>query len=232
LDEWKGIARQPLTLNPYLYADANPVMYVDPSGYYTMVDMATASVVVGILSGISAATAKGYFQYVKNPNDAEAIARAAGQGYIEGLAGGLILASTAGDVLIATSAARTLWALKTGGLVGGIRGSKVVWKLGTFKSTAKWQSQMAKRGWTSEQITEAVQMGDKFTAENLVNRGNAATRYVHPETGRSIVVDDVTDEVIHVGGNYFRYWPEHGVCATTRRRNSRVSACKCNTDRP
>jgi hypothetical protein len=38
-----------------------------------------------------------------------------------------------------------------------------------------------------------------------VNKGNAATRYVHPETGRSVVVDDETREVIHVGGAAFKY---------------------------
>jgi hypothetical protein len=32
---------------------------------------------------------------------------------------------------------------------------------------------------------------------------NLATRCVHPVTGRSVVVDDVTNEVIHVGGDGF-----------------------------
>jgi hypothetical protein len=39
----------------------------------------------------------------------------------------------------------------------------------------------------------------------MVNEGNTATRYVHPETGRSVVVDDETKEVIHVGGDGFKY---------------------------
>lgn len=38
-----------------------------------------------------------------------------------------------------------------------------------------------------------------------VNKGNAATRYLHPETGRSVVIDDVTKEVIHVGAEGFKY---------------------------
>lgn len=63
---------------------------------------------------------------------------------------------------------------------------------------------MAKRGWTREQISEAMK-GERFPAENLENKGNAATRYVHPETGRSVVIDDVTKEVIHVGGDGFNY---------------------------
>jgi hypothetical protein len=79
------------------------------------------------------------------------------------------------------------------------------WTLGTGKSAAKWEGQMAKRGWTPDQITEAMQKGKMFSAENLVNKGNTATRYVHPETGRSVVIDDVTKEVIHVGGDGFKY---------------------------
>jgi hypothetical protein len=38
-----------------------------------------------------------------------------------------------------------------------------------------------------------------------VNKGNVATTYVHPETGRSVVVEDETSEVIHVGGDAFKY---------------------------
>ncbi len=64
---------------------------------------------------------------------------------------------------------------------------------------------MKQRGWTPEQITEAVKNGEQFPAENLVNKGNSATRYVHPTTGRSVVIDNVTKEVIHIGGDGFKY---------------------------
>jgi hypothetical protein len=64
---------------------------------------------------------------------------------------------------------------------------------------------MAARGWTPEQITEALANGQRFPAVNKVNQRNSATRYVHPATGRSVVVDDVTNEVIHVGGDGFLY---------------------------
>jgi hypothetical protein len=56
-----------------------------------------------------------------------------------------------------------------------------------------------------EQITEAIQKGKKVTAVNQVNPANSATGYIHPTTGRSVVVDDVTEEVIHVGGDGFVY---------------------------
>jgi hypothetical protein len=64
---------------------------------------------------------------------------------------------------------------------------------------------MAQRGWTPQQITEALQNGQQFPAVNKVNPANAATRYVHPTTARSVVVDSITGEVIHVGGDGFVY---------------------------
>jgi len=79
------------------------------------------------------------------------------------------------------------------------------WKLGEFKPLEKWQNQMAKRGWTEQQINEAIAAGAKNPAPNLIDKGNSATRYVHPETGRSVVIDNVTGEVIHVGGDGFKY---------------------------
>ncbi len=37
-----------------------------------------------------------------------------------------------------------------------------------------------------------------------------ATRYINPTTGQSVVLDDVTKEVIHVGGPGFKYGPGSG----------------------
>jgi hypothetical protein len=79
------------------------------------------------------------------------------------------------------------------------------WTLGKNHSAQQWQNQMQMRGWTPAQITEAIQVGQRFLAPNHVNPGHSATRYVHPTTGRSVVVDDVSGEVIHVGGDGFVY---------------------------
>jgi len=79
------------------------------------------------------------------------------------------------------------------------------WRFGAHKSIAKWRSQMTSRGWTEQQIAEAMKKGQTFRAENLVSPKNSATRYVHPQTGKSVVVDDVTKEVLHVGGEGFQY---------------------------
>ena len=64
---------------------------------------------------------------------------------------------------------------------------------------------MLQRGWTADQISEALENGRKMPAVNQVNPANPATRYIHPITGRLVVVDDVTQEVIHVGGDGFVY---------------------------
>jgi RHS repeat-associated protein len=79
------------------------------------------------------------------------------------------------------------------------------WIYGAFKTEAKWAGQLSKRGWTAEQITEAVTKGKSFNAVNMVNKANSATRYVHPTTGKSVVIDNVTKELLHVGGSGFKY---------------------------
>jgi len=57
------------------------------------------------------------------------------------------------------------------------------WTLGSGKSAAKWEGQMAKRGWTREQVDQAVKSGTGYPAKNSINPSNEATRFVHPETG-------------------------------------------------
>jgi RHS repeat-associated protein len=88
--------------------------------------------------------------------------------------------------------------------VGAAKGGSS-WVYGAFKTEAKWAGQLSKRGWTAEQITEAVTRGKSFDAVNMVNKANSATRYVHPTTGQSVVIDDVTKELLHVGGPGFKY---------------------------
>jgi hypothetical protein len=71
----------------------------------------------------------------------------------------------------------------------------------SYANEPKLRAQMAKRGWTEAQIREALR------AKGITIRGKKgpATRYVHPRTGRSVVVDDATGEVFHVGGDGFEY---------------------------
>lgn len=75
---------------------------------------------------------------------------------------------------------------------------------GCFKSSKKWVNQLVNRGWTEKQITETITKGKRFPAVNNVNKANSATRYVHPKTGKSIVVDDVTKELLHIGKSGYK----------------------------
>jgi hypothetical protein len=93
----------------------------------------------------------------------------------------------------------------TGGIVSGA--SRGLGQLPAL--SAKTLKDLAKRGWTTAQIEEAVRWGQRIRAVNKAT-GNPATRYVHPTTGQSVVVDDVTNEVIHLGGPGFQYGPGSG----------------------
>lgn len=70
-----------------------------------------------------------------------------------------------------------------------------------FSNGAKLRKQMQRRGWTEQMILEALQ------TPGIATRGKkgSATRYVHPVTGKSVVVDDATGEIFHVGGEGFLY---------------------------
>jgi len=138
-------------------------------------------------------------------------------------------------LLVGLGAETTFWATATGGLgaIGGVgkgatqvgraarmtgKSARAIAKTGTkladdvvewtwsqSKGIEKSIRQMNQRGWTRAQVTEAIKSGQQFPATNLVNKGNSAIRYVHPETGQSVVQDVVTKEIIHFGGPGFKY---------------------------
>jgi hypothetical protein len=70
-----------------------------------------------------------------------------------------------------------------------------------FSNEPKLRAQMRKRGWTDGQIREAL-----VTAP-VAARGKRgpALRYVHPVTRKSVVVDETTGEIFHVGDEGYRY---------------------------
>ncbi|WP_230531011.1 RHS repeat-associated core domain-containing protein [Microvirga roseola] len=85
------------------------------------------------------------------------------------------------------------------------RKTETEWSLGKNHTEKQWSNRMNARGWTNEQITEAIRDGRQYSAPNNINPNNPATRYEHPVSGKSIVRDEVTKEIIHVGGQGFRY---------------------------
>lgn len=64
---------------------------------------------------------------------------------------------------------------------------------------------MKKRGWVLEQIQEAIITGRQLPANNHIHKDNGAIRYIHPQTGKSIIIDMVTRELIHIGKKDFLY---------------------------
>ena len=72
------------------------------------------------------------------------------------------------------------------------------------KAPDKLARQMEARGWTAALVAEAVRHGEQHAVRNTETAG-PATRYIHPVTQRSVVIDDTTGEVIHVGGDGFLY---------------------------
>lgn len=74
------------------------------------------------------------------------------------------------------------------------------------RATPKIQRDMARRGWTPQMVDDSLTTGQSFPAVNKLGGANTpATRYVDPATGQSIVVDNATGEIVHVGGPGFLY---------------------------
>jgi Colicin E5 ribonuclease domain len=74
--------------------------------------------------------------------------------------------------------------------------------------TNKIVRQMASRGgWTKESIVDTIQQaqesGDVHAVTNKMT-GGAATEYVSPSTGRFVVVDNATKQVIQVSDSGFK----------------------------
>ncbi|MGH9491125.1 MAG: RHS repeat-associated core domain-containing protein [Terriglobales bacterium] len=73
--------------------------------------------------------------------------------------------------------------------------------------TPKIQRQMTSRGWSKQEILDTVQQaregGDVHTVTSKAT-GGAATEFVSPSTGRFVVIDKETGQVIQVSGPGFR----------------------------
>ena len=120
-------------------------------------------------------------------------------GGLLGAAGGAAAGAAVGQIACRTGAGGS------GGGRGGTGGGGRKWKLGANKTPSRWANQMRQRGWTEAQIDDAINHGQQFPATNNINPANGATRFVNPTSGQSVVMDNVTGEVIHVGGPGFQY---------------------------
>lgn len=72
---------------------------------------------------------------------------------------------------------------------------------GELVYSSKIATQMKTRGWTDQQVREALMTEGIPT----IGKQGPATRFVHPITGQSIVKDNTTGEIFHVGGPGYVY---------------------------
>ena len=66
MDSYQGSLYDPVSLHKYLYANANPVKYTDPTGYYSLVDMSVGMAGTSILAS---SVCLMYINLVKNLKD-------------------------------------------------------------------------------------------------------------------------------------------------------------------
>ena len=78
------------------------------------------------------------------------------------------------------------------------------WIVGRSKRKRKWANQFQNRDWTPQEITEIIKTGKRYPAPNDVNKGNEAVRYQDPKTGRFVVRDEVTKEILQISGSNFK----------------------------
>ena len=65
MDEFAGNSHDPVTLHKYLYANANPVTYSDPSGNFSVVEVQMACAIRGVLSGVQTDIGMAIFDQVR-----------------------------------------------------------------------------------------------------------------------------------------------------------------------
>ena len=193
--------------NLYAYVGGDPVNLVDPAGQNPLAVAAAKAAAAGAVGGAlwNAGLSMAAHLYVRGEVDFGHAGREALTGAVQGAIAGAAIGGL-GHV------ARGLLGRFRGGSgsgSSGVRGGNGSSGGGSCAPKArpkygnpdKIQKQMKKRGWTEDQIVEAMDTKGIPAA----GKNGPATRYVHPETGRSVVVDDATGEVFHVGGDGFKY---------------------------
>jgi hypothetical protein len=70
-----------------------------------------------------------------------------------------------------------------------------------FNNEPKLRRQMQKRRWTEQEIREAL----ATPAIPTRGRKGPALRFVHPVTGKSVIMDATSLEIFHVGAEGYHY---------------------------
>lgn len=217
-DPWQGDPADPQSLNKYSYARNNPIKYIDPSGEFP-----TMSETNRFMQGMTETVfwTGDVLTFGQFSNAFDRVEQAADRMITEGV-NLKTVANTAYQVAYG-AAANTLMALGMGGSAGELwmaasplllqknikqtninPGSPAGQKNNSvlkYANENKIKHQMEKRGWNEQQIQEALQT-QGIPAQGKIN---PATRFVHPETKKSVIIDNVTNEIFHVGKKNYKY---------------------------
>jgi RHS repeat-associated protein len=70
-DPYRGSVTEPLSLHKYLYANANPALYTDPTGLHTIAELNTTFALMAKLSALALVSYAGYLAYITHPTASE-----------------------------------------------------------------------------------------------------------------------------------------------------------------
>jgi RHS repeat-associated protein len=223
----------PQSWNLYSYVRNNPLKFTDPTGQDCVYTSGASDGTVGLQRGncteaggtfVNGTIDEKSFAYDSKTNSigysyTNAAEGTAGAGSIalpdpEDAANRAGAAQIAGSQLIVNEFAKQALYGALGGIAGRAIGFGVEALLAARAARAaevavdvanlsnKIVRQMASRGWTAQEIVETVQGGKTSTVLNKAT-GGTATQYVNAATGKFVVVDNATKQVIQVSGPGF-----------------------------
>jgi RHS repeat-associated protein len=85
------------------------------------------------------------------------------------------------------------------------RGSQIMKFQGNFvlnPGWKNWATYMSKRGWNFNEIQQTLTKGkwSPHTGNNYLNPGNSMSIVTDPKTGKSLIIDNISKEIIQLGG--------------------------------
>jgi RHS repeat-associated protein len=189
MDAYSGSIYDPMSLHKYMYANGNPVMYSDPTGYMSLASMATSTGIIGILTravvsglcnvafGRVIASIKSVQDgdYIKDKNDLFEALEDMREDFVEGEVTSVIFDAVVSPIAKAVAKTPVAQTVKNG--VKNITKS-VAYKVGNsnlFKKAADLTRNMVKQLADSEGCVKfgGVQVDDAINvADDVVNGGN------------------------------------------------------------